>query len=79
MSVDSSAACDPSGGARVTSLSLPLLYSSLELAMDNIDDGFRFALQSLLEFSIQAQMLVAEGAIRGIIASYLGGIMCELA
>ena len=62
----------------MTSLSLPLLYSSLQLAMDNIDDGFRFALQSLLEISIHAQMLVLEGALRGAIATYLGDLICQL-
>jgi len=79
VNVDSSAACDPSGGARVTSLSLNLDHSSLELSMDNIDDGFRFALQSILLISIEAQKLVAQGAIKGVIASYLGELMCELA
>jgi len=78
VTVDSSSPCSPSSGARVTSLSLPLLYSSLQLAMDNIDDGFRFALQSLLEISIHAQMLVLEGALRGAIATYLGDLICQL-
>lgn len=75
--VDAVADCDEEGNAKVTELNIPLKYDSLDFDMENLDDAFKIVLQGILVLVIEAQNMLAVAALRGMIASSIGSLMCQ--
>ena len=76
--MDAEADCDQEGNAKITELSIPLVYDTIEFNMENLDKSFDTVIQGILVMVIEAQNIIAVAALRRLITNSISSLMCPL-
>ena len=74
--IDAEAACEDSRRARITDLSLPLLYDGVSTKFENLDQVFETVIEGIMIFILESQNMDLVTALQSFLSSSIGDALC---
>jgi hypothetical protein len=74
--VDAEAACQDRRRARITELSLPLLYDGVSTKFENLDQVFETVIEGIMIFILESQNMDLVSALQSFLSTSIGDALC---